>query len=217
MAIDDTQLFDEEAKFRTQEKDHTEGLFKQADIGEKSLMDGHAGINEFGGKNPNSLYVPMSEHEQEVVERLVDTGDLEVRIPGWGTLKNPVVKYGDLRVAIYVRLNLDKLPTARQVRFLNLELWTHGGILLFADKQPTLVGNKPITVTPGMEFSFVWDIAIQSMDPALVKLFTGATGLTSRRQDKDSGEMTVTGNMKLPAAQKKKLHAMEDLAKKSRG
>lgn len=209
----DDQLFGSEAKFKDDEK--LKDLLKQADIGGTALKGSSLDTNEFGGKNANSLYVPMTETEQEVIERLVTSEELEVRIPGWGVLKNPKVKFGDLRVAIYIRLNLDKLPTPREVSFLNLELWTHSGLLLFSDRQPTLVEGRPILVTPGMEFSFVWDIAIAHMDPGLVKmLLPGATGLTSRRQDKDTGEMTTEGNMKLDVRKRKKLHAMENLIKK---
>lgn len=213
----ESQLFTKEASFREEEQQNEKGLFDQADIGEKSLKGSSLEKNEFGGGNANSLYVPMSETEQEVLERLVTAGELEVRIPGWGTLKNPKVKFGDLRVAIYIRLNLAGLPSARSVSFLNLELWTHSGICLFTDRQPTLVEGKPLLVTPGMEFSFVWDIAIAHMDPALVKMLVpGATGLTSRRQDKDTGEMTVEGNMKLDSGKKKKLHKMEELSESFR-
>lgn len=40
--------------------------------------------NALGGKNKNSLYVPMSETEQEFVNRLIESGDLQVKVHGWG-------------------------------------------------------------------------------------------------------------------------------------
>jgi hypothetical protein len=209
MSDEDVQLFKEEAEFGDETVD---SLISQGDVGAKSLLV-RGGTNSFGGKNPNSEYVPMSEHEQEAIDRLVTTENLEIRIPGWGTLKNPRVKFGDLRVAIYVRLNLNNLPTFRRVSFLNLELWTQSGILLFSDKQKTQdQRGRPILIEPGMEFSFIWDIALHSMDPALVKLLTGAKGLTSRRQDRDTGAITTDGNMKLSTGQKKKLRTLEQLA-----
>jgi hypothetical protein len=42
------------------------------------------------------------------------------------------------------------------------------------------------------------------MDPKLVKLLMpGKVGLTSRRFDRDTGDLTLTGNMSLDATQKK--------------
>ena len=64
--------------------------------------------------------------------------------------------------------------------------------------------------TPPTPSAGEWDIAIHSMDPRLVKLLKpGAFGLTSRRQDKDTGEMTSQGNMKLDSAQKAVLAHLE--------
>ena len=37
--------------------------------------------NIFGGGNPNSIYVPMSEVEQEAVSRLVESKDLRIVAP----------------------------------------------------------------------------------------------------------------------------------------
>jgi hypothetical protein len=56
-----------------------------------------------------------------------------------------------------------------------------------------------------------WDIALHSMDPRLVKLLKpGAIGLTSRRQDRETGEITTQGNMKLNGAQKQALRVLEE-------
>jgi hypothetical protein len=44
------------------------------------------------------------------------------------------------------------------------------------------------------------------MDPALVRdVLPGATGLTSRLQDKDTRDFTLLGNMKLTATEKQAL------------
>ena len=53
--------------------------------------------NQFGGGNPNSLYVPMSEDEQEVLQRLVETSDLRVVIDGWGHIDAPAVVASNAR------------------------------------------------------------------------------------------------------------------------
>jgi len=52
----------------------------------------------------------------------------------------------------------------------------------------------------------IWDIAIQRMDPKLVKMMKpGTLGLTSRWTDKDTGGLTLFGNSKLTSVQKQKL------------
>ena len=43
--------------------------------------------NEFGGRNPNFVYTPMTEVEQEVVSRLVESGELVVILHGWGFME----------------------------------------------------------------------------------------------------------------------------------
>lgn len=70
--------------------------------------------NPFGGKNSHSLYVPMSETEQEFVSRLVETGDLIVKVHGWGVVPNPSVTLGDLQVIIPLTLKFDRPEVDRK-------------------------------------------------------------------------------------------------------
>ena len=69
----------------------------------------------------------------------------------------------------------------------------------------------------GVFLDLVWDIAVRSVDPNLVKaVVPGATGLTSRLQDKDTGLLTLTGNMRLSTQEKqalKRLRNAEAMAK----
>jgi hypothetical protein len=154
--------------------------------------------NIFGGGNAGSLYTPMSEVEQEVVARLVEAGDLRVIIVGWGHVDRPRVTFGDLRLSVAFRLVFDRPEVPIPVPYLDLELRTGSGVLLFRDRQPTTYGGNPIRVAQGVYLDLAWDIAIRSIDPALVKtILPGVTGLTSRLQDKDTGQMTLTGNMLL--------------------
>ncbi|NBR00418.1 MAG: hypothetical protein EBT79_02480 [Actinobacteria bacterium] len=158
--------------------------------------------NIFGGGNARSLYTPMSEVEQEVIARLVEAGDLRVVIVGWGHVDRPRVTFGDLRLSVVFRLTFDRPETPIPVHYLDLELRTGSGVLLFRDRQPTTYGGNPILVAQGVFIDLAWDIAIKSIDPALVKtVLPGVTGLTSRLQDKDTGRMTLTGNMKLKAGE----------------
>lgn len=166
--------------------------------------------NVFGGANPNGLYVPMSETEQEVLARLVASDDLEVVVQEWGVVAKPRVTFGDLRVCVQFRMDFDRPAAPMTVQFFDLELRTRSGITLFKERQPTLVNGKPIQVAAGVFLDLVWDIALSHMDPKLVKaLKPGAVGLTSRRLDKETGEATFAGNMRLSNEQKTLLRRLE--------
>lgn len=162
--------------------------------------------NAFGGKNPNSLYVPMSETEQELVSRLVETGDLQVKVHGWGIVPNPTVKLGDLQVVIPLTLKFDRPEVPIPLHYFDLELLTGSGISLYRERQSCEYDGKPLSVGSGTVIQMVWHIGIRAMDPKLVKmLMPGTVGLTSRRFDRDTGALTLTGNMDLDAEKKRLL------------
>ena len=173
--------------------------------------------NIFGGKNARNLYTPMSEVEQEAVSRLVESGELQVVIVGWGFVQKPRITFGDLRLSVAFRLTFDRPELPIPVHYLDLELRTGSGVLLFKDRQPTTYGGNPVQVAQGVFFDLVWDIAVKSIDPALVKsVLPGVTGLTSRLQDKDTGEFTTVGNMRLSSTERtilRNLRAGEALVK----
>lgn len=164
------------------------------------------GQNPFGGKNANSLYVPMSETEQEFVSRLIESGDLRVVIHGWGVVDNPKVQLGDLQVVIPLSLTFDRPEFPIPVRYFDLELLTSSGVSLFRERQPTEYNGEPLMVGSGTCLQMVWHIGIRAMDPKLIKAFMpGTVGLTSRAFDKDTGFLTDTGNMKLDSERRKLL------------
>ena len=69
--------------------------------------------------------------------------------------------------------------------------------------------NQPLAVGTGTTLAMVWHIAIQHMDPKLVKaLKPGAIGLTSRWTDRDTGEATLLGNTRMNGAQRAALIKM---------
>lgn len=176
--------------------------------------------NIFGGGNPNSLYVPMSELEQEAVSRLVESKDLRVMVVGWGYVDKPRVTFGDARLQIQFRLSFDKPEAPMSVPYFDLELRVGStGALLFKDRKSTAYGGNAIQVAAGVFLDLVWDIQVRSIDPALVKsLVPGATGLTSRLVDKDTGEMTEVGNMKLTSKERRVLRTLragEDRVRKT--
>jgi hypothetical protein len=167
--------------------------------------------NIFGGKNENSLYVPMSEVEQEALSRLIEADDLEVVIVGWGILTAPKVTLGDKRLAIQITLNFNAPEVPVSVWYFDLELRTRSGLILHAERHPTMYAGEPLKVHAGTFVDMIWDIAIDRIPPAVVKMLVpGSVGLTSRFTDKDTGEYDPTGgNMKLTVAQREILSQVQ--------
>jgi len=175
--------------------------------------------NMFGGGNPGSLYVPLSEDEQEVLYRLVEANNLEVFIHEWNyTITSLRLLHGDLRVSVIFRVNFDRPAGTMPVHYLDLDLRTHDGISLFRKKYPTVMKNgQPIQVGDGIFLDLAWDIAIDHMSPELVKaLKPGALGLTSRRLDPVTRERTVSGNMRLTPEQTATARVLDKFAAQSR-
>lgn len=151
----------------------------------------------------------MSDLEQEVLARLVDAQDLRVNIVGWGYVSNPRVTFGDLRLQIQFRLNFTRPEAPMPVHHFDLELVTGSGLLLFKERQSISYGGNPILVAAGVFLDLVWDIAIKSMSPELVKMIKpGAIGLTSKWIDKDTGAFTLLGNTKLDPEKQKLLRTL---------
>lgn len=153
------------------------------------------GNNRWGGKNRFSVYTPLSEIEQEAISRMVAASDIFVCIKGWGVVDKPRIIYGDLRLGVQWRMDFTAPEAPTPVHWFDLELRTRQGELLFKERQSTLYGGNPIQVCAGIYLDMVWDIALTALDPQIVKrVMPHAIGLTSRFQDKDTGEITLFGN-----------------------
>lgn len=164
--------------------------------------------NAFGGGNPNGLYVPMSDEEQEVLHRLAASGDFEMVVHGWGVLHQPHIVVGDHRLGITFNLQFST-PKPIPITYLDLELRTHAGLTLTRQKMPITYDGKPVMVGNDV-LTFKWDIAIKHMSPELVKMYKpGALGLTSRLQDRDTKDFTSFGNMRLDEAKKRMIRQLE--------
>lgn len=166
--------------------------------------------NIFGGKNPHGTYVPLTETEQEVLHRLVGTQDLVVEIKKFGTCSNPQVQVGDHRVQVIIDHVFDQPEVPRDTYWLDLVLKTRqSGLVLFQHRYATVHEGLPVKIGGGLRLGFQWDIALSHLDPALVKkVKPGAIGLTSRVLDKDTGDRTLQGNMKLSSDQRRVLETM---------
>jgi hypothetical protein len=156
--------------------------------------------NTFGGGNAHSLYVPMSDIEQEALDRLVDKKELVVYILNWGYVDNPKIEFGDKRVKIQFKLNFAAPEVPIKNYFFDLELRTRSGIVLFKERQATMYGGQPISIVAGLELGMVWDISIEMMNPAFIKtVLPQAVGLTSR-----------VGNMQLDPDQQKLFEEIQE-------
>lgn len=162
--------------------------------------------NIFGGGNRNSLYTPLSETEQETIIRLIEANDLYIEVVDWGIAHQPKFTFGDARLTSYFRMNFHKPEVPQVNHFFDMELRTRSGVLLFKERQPTIVSGQPIMIGAGMYLDLAWDIMIQQMDPALIKsLRPSVTGLTSRLD-----------NMRLSSDHQKILQTLRQSEKQAR-
>jgi hypothetical protein len=151
----------------------------------------------------------MSEDEQEVLSRLVQTRDLDVIIVGWGYIKGVSASFGDLRLDVPIQITFTAPEIPQEVDHFDLELRTGSGMLLFRERQSTRYNNQPLMVGSGTTLSMIWTIAIRAMDPKVVKMYKpGALGLTSRWVDRDTGDFTFLGNTKLSAQNRELLRKL---------
>lgn len=168
------------------------------------------GKNEFGGGNKNSSYIPLTEIEQEFISRLVEKGEIIVVLHGWGVI-HPVITFGDKVIHAHLKFLFDKAPPAPgvSVPFFDMELKTQSGITLYRQKMPTSYDNTPIIVSNEVELEMVWDISLRYIDPKLIKLLMpSVTGFTTRLEDRDTHDITITGNMRLNKELTQKAHGM---------
>ena len=158
------------------------------------------------GNVAGGLYTPMSETEQEVLHRLVENQNLVVHVLGHGSVAAPKVIVGDLRLGISFRFTFEAPEVPTPYHFLDLELRTLSGLLLFKERQSAIYNGQPLSIAEGVYLDMVWDIAITAIDPKVVKhILPSAIGLTSRFQDKDTGDLTLFGNQKMNSADRNAL------------
>ena len=154
--------------------------------------------NRFGGGNSNGLYVPMSDVEQETLMILAERKAFRIHIVDWGWHNAPQVIVGDHRLSLQFTMTFNKPEIPQPCYYFDLELYA-AGVKVFAERQTLVYGGQAQMIGAGLQLTLAWDIAIAHIDPKLVKAVTGTLGLTSRLQDKDTGQMTVFGNMSLSA------------------
>jgi hypothetical protein len=171
--------------------------------------------NRFGGLNPKGLYVPMSDVEQETLMVLAARKAFRVHIVDWGWHNEPKIIVGDHRLSIQFTMTFNKPEIPQPCYYFDLQLYA-AGIKVFQERQTLVYDGRPQIIGAGLQLTLAWDIAIAHIDPKLVKAVTGATGLTSRLQDKDTGAMTLFGNMALSSEDRAEMVKMRQNEKKVR-
>ena len=161
--------------------------------------------NPFGGKNPHGMYVPMTYEEIEVLYRLAEAGEFKILIKGEGTkgqsvewgyvtgfkvgkyhgpenyFGQSIVTIGDKRITFIFRMNFNAPALPQPNYFFDMEVWARGH-LFFSQRFPTVTPTgKPIQVVAGMYHDFALDVAVDQIDPKIVKeIKPFAFGLTTR-------------------------------------
>lgn len=160
--------------------------------------------NPFGGKNPHGMYVPMTDEEIEVLYRIAEAGEFKVVIKGegqngesveWGYVTGfkvghypgpdqyfgqSIVTIGDKRISFIFRMNFTAPALPQPNWFFDMEVHAMGHVF-FRQRFPTQNGGNPIQVVAGMFHDFALDVAIDQIDPKIVKeIKPKAVGLTTR-------------------------------------
>lgn len=167
--------------------------------------------NMFGGKpkKGNAVYVPMSDVEQECLQRIAEMDGYRIKVKGYGTIEQAHTIIGDKRLSFRFKLIFDRPDTPTPLYWLDLELLAFGENV-FSERQHVVYGGQPVMVMTGVELNLAWDIAIKHIEPRIVKNIVGTFGLTSRLQDKDSGQFTLTGNMQVDDEKRQVLQKLNE-------
>jgi hypothetical protein len=170
-----------------------------------------ANKNLFGGGNAISTYVPITEIEQEFISRLIESDDLQILVHDWGIVNKPRAVFGDKNLHLHFPMSFNRPDAPMPVWFFDLELKTRAGLSLFRQKLPCDYNGQPLHICSGVVLDMVWDISINAIDPKVIKtLMPNVIGMTTRRMDKDTWDLTVEGNMKLSNVQKQKIYELND-------
>ena len=176
--------------------------------------------NPFGGKNPHGMYVPLTDTELEVLERLADAQEFKVVVKDWGFVTGfrrgryneqwhmsptPLVVFGDKRISFYFRMNFNAPIVPQPNWYFDMEVWALG-YRLFSQRMPTEHAGKPIQVAAGMFLDMALDVALDRIDPKIIKAVKPkAWGLTTKH-----------GNMRLDSYHQRLLVETQEGEKKVR-
>jgi hypothetical protein len=151
------------------------------------------------------MYVPLTDDELEVLERLALAGEFKVVVKDWGHVTGfapgrydprtfqgqPIVAFGDKRISFYFRMNFTAPVVPQPCWYFDMEVWALGVRLFpgrrrderepFPGRLPTETNGHPIQIAAGVFLDLALDVALDRIDPAVVKAVKPkASGLTTR-------------------------------------
>lgn len=161
--------------------------------------------NPFGGGRSDSLYTPLSDLEREFLSRARESGALSVHLHGWGFVESCPFSFGEYRLQIPISITFSAPDVPMPVESFDVEVRVWGNTL-HRKTYDVRYGGLPLMIGTGYHLDMVLDLGLQDIDPTLVKTYVpGALGLTSRFQDKDTGDFTLVGNQKFSDEDKRLL------------
>lgn len=121
--------------------------------------------------HPHSYYVPLSETEQDVIQRMIEGQDIFVEVKDWGYHSSPKLIAGDKRVQIRFPMEFVKPEGVYiPVYYFTLILKTRDGRVLARTTESTVVNNQPLMVTAGMVVDLIWDLALDKVSDELQQM-----------------------------------------------
>lgn len=137
----------------------------------------------FGAKNPFGGYVPMSPTEMETLWRLWETNSYVLREARFGELVIKNVLVGDKRLGVMFEVGpgcFEGFEAPFPIHTLDLSLSALGRTL-FTKKMIVADEGQPIMVCKGVLFGLQLDVAIDMINPELVReVIPKVQGLTTR-------------------------------------
>jgi hypothetical protein len=107
-------------------------------------------------------YEPLTNNEQEVLQRMIEGQDVYVEVESWGYHPAPQMTAGDKRLQVRFPLTFTR-PTGgiiAPVTQLRLHLKMRDGRTIFSDTKSVCVNYKPLPVSAGLQIDLIWDIAL---------------------------------------------------------
>lgn len=109
-------------------------------------------------------YKPLSEREEDAINRMTEREDLMVEIEGWGYHVNPDISVGDKRIQIKLNMEFTRPKGIEaNVKQFHLKLKMRDGRVLAESIESTIQNYQPLKVTAGRQVGMVWDLAIDEV------------------------------------------------------
>lgn len=118
-----------------------------------------------------SQYVPLTETEQDVIQRMIEGQDIYVEVVDWGYHESPKIIAGDKRIQVAFPMEFVKpVGVTIPVYYFKLRLKDRSGRILAETVESTVFNNQPLPITAGTVISLIWDLALDKVSPELQKM-----------------------------------------------